>query len=247
MKKDHYSLIFIFIGGFLFCIGLYFLTNYLKAKTIEDLDLQELKKSKEKFDRQQALKTKYKLETHIRFLYGLHIKDAKPTDNFDVGYDYIVPFSNPYEKTFNDLEFSNTTTRTTNTFIENKTEADLIVFKLINGIDESIYIPKDESTYLNLKQKDTVVFYYGEYFKNTYFSHFKERTGISALYEIDQLNNNDEPNYITVNSFKSVNKDSKKSKNQSSYKTIEFNNIKTTELPHINDLYSDYYKKHYRK
>jgi hypothetical protein len=246
MKKGYLSLVFIFIGAFIFCIGIYYLSGYLREQAIQDKDLLELKKEKEKFDRQQALKTKYKLETHIRFLYGLTIKDSKPADNFDVGEDYIVPFSNPYEKTYNDLEFSNTSNKNQNTRIENKTNSDLIIFKLIKGIDETVFIPKDEAAFIKIEKKDTLVFYYGDRFINTYFSHFKENTGISALYEVESLTKN-LPETITVNTFETVNSGSKKRKLQKKYTSINFNTINVKELPHINDLYSDYYKKNYRK
>lgn len=246
MKKGYLSLIFIFIGALGFCIGIFFWAEYLREKTIQDKDLLELKKEKEKFDRQQALKTKYKLETHIRFLYGLTIKDAKPVDNFEVGEDELVPFSNPYEKTYNDLEFSNSLNNQQNTLVENKTNSDLILFKLINGIDQTLYIPRNESTFIEIRKKDTLAFYYGERFVNTYFSHFKENTGISSLYEIGSLTN-DLPKKITVNAFETINKDSKKRKLLKNYQPITFEKITVNELPHINDLYADYYKKHYRK
>ena len=36
MKKGYLSLVFIFIGAFIFCIGIYYLSGYLKEQAIQE-------------------------------------------------------------------------------------------------------------------------------------------------------------------------------------------------------------------
>jgi len=173
-----------------------------------------------------------KLTNHIRFLYSLRIKNNSLSHDFqDFSYDYIVPNSNPYPKTFNALKNYKQDSLHLKTLVLNNSKKDLIIFKLVDGIDECIYISKDESTYIDLNKNDTIVAYSGKDFKVDKFSHFKRNTNISPLYKITDLSLT-KPKSIEVNGSNNL---------------IKFKAFTVEHLPSINNLYTVYYNKKYRR
>lgn len=191
---------------------------------------------------------KYKLSNHIRFLYMMKNKVLRK-DSSDLAPTELEAFSNPYPKTFNLLPYFNIKDSDNTTFLENKSNEGLIVFRLTEGIDQSIYIPKNKSAYINLKPKDCLAFYTGKDFVETSLSHFNRNTDFSYLYKIDSLlTKNSE---ITVLPFEDKVYESRrpqKSKVKIRTRRIDKIEPKDIELISINidALYAKYYKKKYR-
>ncbi len=192
---------------------------------------------------------RFKSANHIRFIYTLKRKVERKTSN-EVSATKLIPFSNPYPKTFN--EIPTTKDMSDNTFLklENESQQDLIVFRFKKGIDESLYIPKNETALIKVIANDSLVFYTGKDFVTSKFSHFKRNTDLTNMFQIKCFDTS-VPKAITIHPFSDeiikVNSSSsdkvivnKKRKEKLTSKNLELYTIK------INDLYTDYYNRKFR-
>jgi len=122
--------------------------------------------------------------------------------------------------------------------IVNNTGADLIVFKMVKGKDESLYIPKDNSIFIALKPLDSVLFYSGSNFITSKFSHFNNQMAISDIYKVSKIDNTTSSS-INITSIKPT---AHYNNRTISTKNIEISeNIKLSKLS-VDNLYSAYYK-----
>jgi len=191
---------------------------------------------------------KYKLSNHIRFLYMMKNKVLRK-DSTDLDPTELEAFSNPYPKTFNLLPYYSIKDIDNTTFLRNSSNEDLIVFRLKEGIDQSIYIPKNKSTYINLKEKDCLVFYTGKDFIETSLSYFNKNMDFSYLYKVDSLlSKNTE---ITVLPFENKTYESRRpQKDEVKVRTRRIDKIEPKNIDlisvNIDALYAKYYKKKYR-
>jgi len=182
-------------------------------------------------------------DNRILFYYSLKLKTFRK-DKIDNDYlktTKITPFSNPYPKTFNHLINDTIVSKHTNTQIINKTEADLILFKMIKGKDKSIYIPENSDIYIDLKPHDSLLFYYGKNFTKSKFSHFKEDMAISNIYRVLKINEAKTTTITITQTELEQNLNDKYifEKNIETTENIELKNLS------INLLYSNFYNKHY--
>ncbi|WP_289044606.1 hypothetical protein [uncultured Olleya sp.] len=192
---------------------------------------------------------RYKSKNHIRFIYSLKLKtkredqekNPKPTTP-------ITAFTNAYPKTFNTIESSEN--RVNNySLLKNNTNKDLVVFRLTQGIDQTIYIPNEETRYINIKQGDSLLFYTGQYFSPGRFSHFKTQTELSKLYKVKTLETgtNTEINILPFSQEVKFNKDFKT--NKTTIDTFLRDHIKTNKLEleslNIDYIYTKWYKNKY--
>ncbi|QXP60064.1 hypothetical protein [Olleya sp. HaHaR_3_96] len=196
----------------------------------------------------QDYNSKYKAKDHTRFIYSLKLKTERYV-SYEGGYNGtdLNAFTNPYPKTFNLLESGPSKNNTAFSLLKNNSNKDLIVFKLTNGIDESIFIPKDKNRYLNIKEGDSVLFYTGEYFLPTRFSHFTYTPGLSKLYVITNFKGTDtnEINILPYTVKIEFNKNF--STNNTTLDTTIIDHIETNKI-HFNPLNIDsIYTKWYRK
>ncbi|MDG5492308.1 hypothetical protein [Psychroserpens sp. SPM9] len=193
---------------------------------------------------------RYKLEDHIKFIYTLKRK-VERKDSEDGYVKPLYAFSNPYPTTFN--EIPNTTNINDNNYlnISNRSEQDLIVFRLKQGIDQSIYIPKNEKLSVEVVANDSLVFYTGRDFVATDFSHFKTHTDLTNMFRINSFDPTKEKQ-ITIYPFENkITKVNSSSSNKVIIDTtrkerVVAKNIQILSID-INDLYTDYYKKHYAR
>lgn len=191
---------------------------------------------------------KYKLSNHIRFLYMMRQKVIRK-DSTDLNPTELEAFSNPYPKTFNFLPYYSIKNIDNTTFLRNSSNEDLIVFRLKEGIDQSIYIPKNKSTYINLREKDCLVFYTGNDFIQTSLSYFNKNTDFSYLYKVDSLlSKNTE---ITVLPFEDKTYESRRlQKTEVKVRTRRIDKIEPKNIDlipiNIDALYAKYYQKKYR-
>ncbi|GAB5565775.1 MAG: hypothetical protein Wins2KO_28380 [Winogradskyella sp.] len=189
----------------------------------------------------QNKKRSSKYDNRIRFYYSLKRKSKKtnsiPTEN--LAYDEVYPFSNPYPKTFDNLSNNNTSSRKHKVKISNSSNQDLIVFKLIKGKDKSLFIPKNESIFINLKSSDSILFYTGNGFQFSKFSHFTSDPLISEIYKVETINEtrNPEISISAVNSQLSLKQKSIPDKNIQTNNTIKLRKL------NLDGLYKDYYNK----
>ncbi|MGS2726762.1 hypothetical protein ACU8DI_09150 [Psychroserpens sp. BH13MA-6] len=192
---------------------------------------------------------RYKLENHLKFIYTLKLKvnRNKIDDNGDLT---LYPFSNPYPMTFNEIYNEVDSQDNTLVKINNKSSKDLIVFRLTNGVDESIYIPKNEILSLDITNNDSLVFYTGLTFLSSKFSHFKTDDDLSEMYQITNVDTSVEKE-ITIYPFKET---IRKVESSSSDKILtsrtreeqlDTKNVELIEL-NIDRLYTNYYNKKYR-
>ncbi|MFT4611920.1 MAG: hypothetical protein ACJA1H_001397 [Glaciecola sp.] len=190
-----------------------------------------------------------KLSDHTKFIYTLKRKVKQKTTDETLGMR-LDPFSNPYKTTFNKLPY--TLDNKDNTFLKitNKSKKELIVFRLTNGIDQSIYIPKGERVSIEVIQNDSLLFYTGKDFVSSRFSHFKRETDLSNLYKITDFDTSIGKE-ILVYPFENI---ISKVKSSSSNKilidtvrgeTIKADKIKLKQLS-INKIYTDWYNRKYR-
>lgn len=196
--------------------------------------------------------SKHKAKDHTRFIYSLKLK----TNREEIEIDNSIPtklneFTNPYPKTFNKIEAYayGVANNTEYSLVKNNSNKDLIVFKLQQGIDQSIYIPKDEKIYINLKPEDSLLFYTGNDFIVDKFSHFKIDAELSKLYVVKaigpKLNNeiNVLPYKLSIYEKSIINSDIKL-KDTSKLDVIHSKNINLNGI-NIDKIYTNWYKKKY--
>ncbi len=191
---------------------------------------------------------KHKSKDHVRFIYSLKLKTNRKTKTkSSIKATPLNPFTNPYPKTFNTLHSYKNNTISTYSLVKNNSRKDLIVFRLTNGIDQSIIIPKREWRYLNITKGDSILFYTGHQFVADRFSHFKESAELSRLYKIETLSNNSEINILPQTIKVNFNKDFK-----TKVTTIDStltDNIKTEKINleplSIDNIYARWYRNKY--
>ena len=196
-----------------------------------------------------SVSNKYKLSNHIKFIYTMKRKVEQKSFS-DINPVKLAAFSNPYPRTFNAIPFIDyNTTDSSYILVNNRSEKDLIVFRLTEGIDQSLYIPKNEKISIELKDKDSIVLYAGKNFVKSNFSHFKTETDLTHLYKIK--NTNTSPREITIYPFtEKVKKINSLSSNRvivvkNRTESIKAKNLDLKELS-IDAIYTDYYNKKYR-
>ncbi|WP_460219810.1 hypothetical protein [Psychroserpens sp. MEBiC05023] len=192
---------------------------------------------------------RYKLADHIKFIYTLKRK-VERGDSQEGYIKTLEAFTNPYPKTFNEVSYSLNNNDNTLLNIDNKSEQDLIVFRLTGGIDESIYIPKHKTLAIKVINTDSLVFYTGKNFVSSRFSHFKNNMDLSNMFQITNYDANKKKS-ITVYPFEDkISKVESSSSNKVIIDTtrnerIVFKNIIAKPI-NINKLYTDYYNRKYR-
>ena len=197
----------------------------------------------------EALSYKYKLTDHTKFIYTLKRKVDRKTSDEILG-TLINPFTNPYEKTFNELP--HTLNHEDNTFLNiiNRSKKDLIVFRLTPGIDQSIYIPKGERISIEASQNDSLLFYTGIDFTSTRFSHFKRESDLSNLYKITDYDTTVKKE-ISIYPFKDIisvvesSSSNKVLRDSLRRETIKTNKVRLQQL-NIDKIYTDWYNRKYR-
>lgn len=198
---------------------------------------------------ESATSDRYKLIDHTKFIYTLKRKVERKNSDEILGMR-LVSFSNPYQTTFNDLPHTQDNNDNTFLKINNKSKTDLIIFRLTPGIDQSIYVPKDERVSIKVIQNDSLLFYTGTDFVSTQFSHFNKDSDLSNLYKITDYDTSVEKEII-IYPFENI-----ISKVKSSYsnkilvdtvrgETIKANKIKLKQLS-INKIYTAWYNKKFR-
>lgn len=126
-------------------------------------------------------------DNRIRFHYTLKHKTLKKKSDSIPSFTIVDPYTNPYPKTFKRLPNNKTRYNTKQTLINNKTNNNLIIFRMVKGVDQAIYIPKDKSRFIALKISDSLLFYSGKNFVTSSFSHFKQNAAISEIYTIKNI------------------------------------------------------------
>ncbi|MCK8482249.1 hypothetical protein [Psychroserpens algicola] len=194
---------------------------------------------------------RFKLADHTKFIYTLKRKVERKNVDKDGYIKPLDPFSNPYPKTFTVIPHKTEDIDNSLVKITNRTKEDLIVFRLTNGIDQSLYIPKNQSTFAKISDQDSLVFYTGRHFVSTKFSHFIEDTDLSNMLVVNK--ENDIPNSeISIYPFKDkISKVNSSSSNKILIDTTRVEQIKAKNLNlkplSINKLYTDYYNRKYRR
>ncbi len=183
----------------------------------------------------------YKQDSHIRFLYSLKRKVSRGDNKDPNDVVRITPFTNPYPKSFNPIEIETSSGKQKLT-INNDTQKELIIFRLKDGVDQAIIIPKNDNAVLNFKEGDSIAFYAGNDFEVSKFSNFSKRQDISHLYKITSLNTSSR---IDVMPFK-VNTNETRNLRYKRVESLKFYNTKMEELEAIEALYKDFYDKYYR-
>lgn len=225
-----YSLIsvfaIIFLTFIIFIASLYNKPDYNKNVT----PLSEGENSK------KEKRTTY--DNRIRFYYSLkRITKKEKINKAILNSPKIAPFTNPYPKTFNLIYNDSTLSKEANVQIKNITKTDVIVFRMIKGQDESLYIPKNTAIHIALNTSDSLLFYKGNDFIKSEFSHFRKDMAISEIYKIRKLSNTNAPT-ITLKPF-----------NHSKNKVITekqiniTNNLEIRKIG-IDNLYRNYYYKY---
>ncbi|MBC3847564.1 hypothetical protein H8K90_14295 [Winogradskyella echinorum] len=206
--------------------------------SLQKSDVEEKSFQTENYDTKKK-RTTY--DNRIRFYYSLKriTKKAKKTE-VSTNEIEVQPFSNPFPKTFNLIANDTTVSNNTNVQIANKTNSDLIVFKMIKGVDESIYIPQAKTIYISLNPSDSLLFYSGTKFITSNLSNFKEDMVISDVYKVDKI---DDASVSTINitPIDSLNKFKKRLISKEHIKTTD--NIKLRKIS-LDNLYRIYYSKY---
>ncbi|WP_047547943.1 hypothetical protein [Psychroserpens sp. Hel_I_66] len=189
---------------------------------------------------------KYKLENHVRFIYTLKRNVERKTKTSDSPIA-LEPFTNPYQTTFNDLPYLEEENDNTYLKINNKSKKDMIVFRFTSGIDQSIYIPKDESIDIKVVNNDSLTFYTGTDFISTRFSHFKNDTDLSNMYKITNFDTSVEKQ-ISIYPFENIiSKVKSSSSNKMLVDTVRAEVIKTDKIKlqqlSIDKIYTAWYNK----
>lgn len=186
---------------------------------------------------------RYTQDNHIRFLYSLKSKVTKGDDEEINRITKITPFTNPYPKTFNPIETDNLPNKAS-LEINNSTQKELIIFKLQDGIDEAIIIPKEDKAVLHFKEGDSIAFYAGNNFTTSRFSHFTKEQDLSNIYKITSIS---ALSKINVLPFKDNSGSAKNTQFHRSIEVLEFNNLNAKKLRTIDALYTDYYNAYYKR
>jgi hypothetical protein len=190
-----------------------------------------------------------KLADHTKFIYTLKRKVERKTSDEILGAQ-LNAFSNPYQKTFNEIPHSENLTNNRFLKINNKSKKDLIVFRLTPGIDQSIYIPIGERVSIEVIQNDSLLFYTGTDFVSTRFSHFKRDSDLSNLYKITDYDTSVSKEVIIYPFENLISNVQSSSSNKILIdtvrgETIKANKIKLKQLS-IDKIYTDWYNKKYR-
>lgn len=186
-------------------------------------------------------KKKKTYDNRIQFYYSLKLITKKKAIIKDLSSaeTEIIPFSNPYPKTFNPITKDTVVSQSINVLVTNNTDSDLIVFKMIKGKDESLYIPKNREIYIALYPTDSLLFLSGKRFVESKFSHFREDIAISDIYKVTEIDETI-PSKITIQ----ANDLSKNPKgNIISKKAIEVTEDIGLYGMSIDNLYRNYYYK----
>ncbi|WP_243471011.1 hypothetical protein [Winogradskyella sp. MH6] len=190
---------------------------------------------------------KRKLISHIRFLYSLKYKYyKKPKVNTITA--SVKPYSNPYPKSFNAIPHElRVSSKDKITLISNKSNNDLVVFRLKNNVDQSIFIPKNKDLYIHLRERDCVAFYTGSDFINSKFSHFRSDGRLSELYQIKNLNKRN--SIIVV--YPPKEDETSTSSQRVQHNAYDTDNLRSYDLNleplYIDALYKDYYNNYYNR
>lgn len=222
------------------------ITELLAKPTEEDTTTEE-KPQRTVSDEYITLPNQSKRNTqdsHIRFFYNLKNKVTKGDDNEAIEIIRVTPFTNPYPKTFNTIEEATDKNDNTQLEIVNNTQKELIIFKLQDGIDEAIIIPKSHNAALNFKQGDSIAFYAGNDFTSSRFSHFTREQDISNIYEINALSSGSK---MEVFPFKDNSGSAKNAKYHRSIESLKLYHLETKKLKPIESLYRDFYNAYYGK
>ncbi|WP_179020869.1 hypothetical protein [Winogradskyella forsetii] len=185
-------------------------------------------------------KTRFTYDNRIRFYYSLK-RLTHRTQEIDPipRKTEIIPFSNPYPKTFNIIKSDSVESKNLKVEIKNKTGSDLIVFKMIKGKDESIYIPQDKTIFISISPLDSILFYSGKNFEISKFSQFKSHTAISDIFKLRRIDKE------TISEISVMPTDTITSRNDN---TISMKNIETTDNIELTKLSLDnLYRAYYRK
>lgn len=222
-----------------FIIGLTIIIAIISFNKIITNKTEQPKYNKNDNTSKKKKQTTY--DNRIQFYYSLKLITKKPKNRESLKKVKTKPFSNPYPKTFSQINNDTFKSKHINVLINNKTSDDLIVFKMIKGIDKSIFIPQNNDIHITLNLNDSLLFYSGKKFLNSKFSHFNENAAISEIYKVTSLNNEQTPT-ITITSSDL--------ESETKHKSILEKNIKTTgDLKlykmSIDNLYRNYYYKHY--
>lgn len=183
-------------------------------------------------------------DSHIRFFYNLKNKVTKGDDNEAIEIIRVTPFTNPYPKTFNTIEEATDKGNNTRLEVVNSTQKELIIFKLQDGIDEAIIIPKAHNVALNFRQGDSIAFYVGNDFTSSRFSHFTREQDISNIYKINTLSSDSK---IEVFPFKDNSGSAKNPKYHRTIESLKLHKLETKRLKSIESLYRDFYNAYYGK
>jgi hypothetical protein len=193
---------------------------------------------------------RYKLSDHTKFIYTLKRKVERNNVDEDGYVKEVEPFSNPYPSTFNIIPNKLKEITGTVVKINNQSRKDLIVFRLTDGIDQSLYIPKNKSSFMQLSDKDSIVLYTGENFVSTRFSHFINDYDISNMlvYDAEDLSKTKQ---ISIHPFRDrISRINSSSSNKVIIDTTRVEDVKTTNCSlkklSIDKLYTDYYNKKFR-
>ncbi|MGV6831982.1 MAG: hypothetical protein ACWA5P_10555 [bacterium] len=165
-----------------------FMIFYTIGNAIENKEAPEEKSVEETTERKKR-KTDY--DNRIQFYYSLKLLASSKAKVLDKNTKRTVlnEFSNPYPKTFNTLNFERAASENNNLELSNKSGNSLIVFRLLKGKDQSIYIPNNKSAFILVQENDSLLFMTGNNFATSKFSHFKNDMAISDIYKIGSLNN----------------------------------------------------------
>lgn len=101
-------------------------------------------------------------------------------------------FDNPYQESFKPFYEPKTSEDISrfDTYINNKTGKELILFVLHKNYDRSVFIPTNDSIPLQITSKDSLIFYSGNEFVkySNEIKFFKRNAHMSNLYIIDSIN-----------------------------------------------------------
>lgn len=217
--------------------------------------IQNSKSQGEDFEVDEAIPTaaysddRFKSENHIKFMYTLKLNVERKSTDPTAGID-VKPFSNPYPKTFNSIPHNIENSDNSLVKINNQSKKDLIVFRLTQGVDQSIFIPENKNLYIQITKNDSLVFYTGKDFDSARFSHFKHDKDLSSMLKVSDINTSSRKE-ITVYPFQNkVSRIQSTSSNKVIIDTLRTEQLNTKSLElqklNINEIYRDYYNNKYR-
>lgn len=200
-------------------------------------------KDEQKPQRTVNIDTKKKRTTYdnrIRFYYSLKRITEKSKSEIYLDDEHILrPFSNPYPKTFDLIQNNTETSKNFNFEINNETGSHLIIFKMVKGKDQSLYIPQDKSVYISLNKTDSLLFYSGKDFSISKFSQFREDMLISDIYKVKEI----DTTQLSKLSIASLDQSTNSENRLISEEDFTTNNIELKKMS-IDNLYRIYYRKY---